>query len=234
MAALSMLTTPLLLLMAETQQQQQQHQQHCGSGSGAAGQRLLFGDHHIAIELDSETLGVLNVSVCADDGRVQGFVAADDGSGTATAASLWQLNTTNCSSTIPAGTRVDGGSPASERTRMLLNTTATTKVLVLRWAGVQLASPTGTTADVELNVTLTASMPGRLSLSAAVTSGSGVCVQALALPNLPRMHLRGPSTDAMFLPMFFGHLGDAWGTPAGPHCGDPTGQNCAQGTLSLN
>eukprot|EP01051_Picozoa_sp_SAG22_P013463 SAG22_NODE_1510_length_4262_cov_37.593082_4_plen_503_part_01 len=224
--------------------------QLCGTAPGhvhrsgappPAGAALVFGDALISVQLDAE-YSLLNVTVCSPTGggyphaggRAQGFVP-----GGAAPAPLWQLNTTDCETNwttgaerlamIPGGVRVDGATVAAARSHKL-----TDAQLSLRWDGVRLPAggmaKAGSTVSVVLNLSLVA--PGRLAFTAAVSrSAAGICLQALALPNLPAMHLRSPELDTMFLPQFFGHIGDAWGGAAGPLCGSG---NCDLDQASTN
>lgn len=186
----------------------------CG-GQPSDASTLVVGDSLIGLHLDSDTFSVINVTVCRGSSQ-QGFVSAGP------AVSLWQLNSTGCVSDwasnpsrqamIPGGQRVDSSSPVGRRVSRVLSVGGA-QVTVLRWEGVQLpdgaSAHKGATVTVEVNVTVSALLPGRLTMSASVDrSHKGTCLQALALPNLPRLHLRSLAEDEMLLPEFFGVLGD--------------------------
>eukprot|EP01048_Picozoa_sp_COSAG05_P010562 COSAG05_NODE_937_length_6525_cov_6.136632_8_plen_451_part_00 len=197
----------------------------CGSESTPSGS-MSWGDTRLGLQLDGRG-SLINITACSADGRAQGFIPLG-----APASSLWQLNTTDCMSnfsatpakyaTFPGGVRADGSSSAQQVTRVVLSAGE----LLLEWNGVSLppggsAEPTAT-VNVSLNLTMVKT--GQLAMRVAVDrSMNGICIQALALPNLPLLHLRSPELDTMFLPQFFGHLGDAWGGTKGPDCG---GGNC--------
>ena len=75
---------------------------------------------------------------------------------------------------------------------------------MLEWKGVQ-GLPGDVTADVIINVSMTAKVPGRASFAASVVKhgDSPVCIQCIALPNLPSLVLRS-TDDRMFEPEMFG------------------------------
>jgi hypothetical protein len=193
----------------------------CGSASAPAGSTS-WGDSRLGLQLTRQG-ALVNLTACSADGRAQGFIPAD-----APAASLWQLNTTDCVSnfsasptkfaTFPGGVRVDGLSSAQHVSHVLLPGGG----LLLQWKGVQLP-PGGAlseSASVSVSLKLTMVKSGQLAMTVGVErSEAGICIQALALPNLPLLHLRSRELDQMFLPAFFGHIGDAWGGEKGPNCG---------------
>jgi hypothetical protein len=204
---------------------------------------VVFGDAYVQLALCEATLEISNLTATRG-GRVQGFVSDD----TAGRASLWLLNATNCSGRfLPNGAQVDATSQADSRTHAVASTAAGAKTLVLRWLGVR-GLPGSVAVDVTMNVSLSTAQPGRLTFSATVVKshpgGAALCIQTLALPNLPSLVLRSPA-DTIFRPQAFGTLsgiGDGFVTPndnLNVHMGDsrpalgPNGGKAAMQWMAL-
>lgn len=174
---------------------------------------VLFGDAYVQLALCEATLEVSNLTATRG-GRVQGFVQ----DGAPGRASLWLLNATNCSGRfLPNGAQISAASQADERTHAVVPNSSD-KTLVLRWLGVR-GLPGSVAVDVTVNVSLLTAQPGRLTFSASVVKshpgGAELCIQALALPNLPSLVLRSPA-DTIFRPQAFGTLsgsGDGYVQP---------------------
>eukprot|EP01051_Picozoa_sp_SAG22_P011911 SAG22_NODE_1187_length_5217_cov_5.282532_4_plen_570_part_00 len=194
-----------------------------GRGPAAA---LVFGPRRFKLRINPATLGLQNISVSSANGAfTQGFTMNSMAPPKRTEYSLWRLNITDCKSTLPQGTRITPclGADCANTSHAL---SADGSTLSLRWQGVPLPPPFGST---RLDVTVTiAQLPGGkpgVSLRGAVglspVTGEQqqpqpqpavpVCLQNLALPTLDGILLRSNATDAMFVPDFFGH--------AGPKCG---------------
>jgi hypothetical protein len=181
---------------------------HSSSGS------FSFGTARFALEFDSTTLALRNITTCtgtaAAGGRSQGFLWPAGPFDVANGFSLWQLNYTDCRSAIPNGVTLDAlGSSAVNRSHSVAPLPAGGgSVLSLRWHGVAVG-PGEPSIDVVITVKV---QPGSAQavLGARVARASGaqmMCIQALTLPNL-RLCQRNAYTDTLFVPWFFGQAGE--------------------------
>ena len=188
-----------------------------------------FGAKNFRLKLNAGTLDLQNITVSSADGAfTQGFIMDTVPSGRA-AHTLWQLNVTDCKSALPEGTRV-AACIASDCANVSHTISADGSTLSLRWDGVPLPPPFTARLDVVVTVAQLpggrsgVSLRGAVGLSAKNAGGFprsrepaeqvddvDVCLQTFALPTLERILLRSEATDAMFMPDFFGHVGECAG-----------------------
>lgn len=176
--------------------------------SASSTDELKFGDGVLQFAFDPVSLSLTNVTA-RHGSRTQGFILGEP-------RSLWQLNATNCSEVLPKGSQVDGQSTCTSCTHRLV-TDATTRTLELLWYGVQ-GLPGGARVDVAVNISMTSAHPGRAHFSATVTKQPGsslLCIQFLALPNLPSLvGARYSGSEWVFNPRAFGQTTEFVGAGA--------------------
>ena len=178
---------------------------------------IVFGDAALNFSFDPSTLNIINITA-AHLKRAQGFLYET------APHSLWQLNATNCSEFLPLGQQIDSTSPCTGRSHQVVDGSDSgiaSRTLVLEWKGVRGLSA-NVTADVTINISMAPSIPGRASFAASVVTHSqgdhseSICIQCMALPNLPSLVLRS-TDDRMFEPEFFGTVtgvGDGYEMPS--------------------
>jgi hypothetical protein len=187
---------------------------------GPTAQALEFGPKAFRLRLNPATLGLQNISVSSADGAfTQGFIMDTFPPPKQTEYDLWHLNITDCTATLPEGTRV---TPCieSDCANTSHSLSSDGSALTLRWDGVPLPKPFTARLDVAVTITqLPDAKPGvalrgtvGLSPGSSGSDSAGqVCLQNLALPTLEGIPMRSEETDAMFVPDFFGHSGKCSG-----------------------
>jgi hypothetical protein len=180
------------------------------------GRIFKFGSKNFTLSFEAQSLAILNISTCRTGVATghQGFLWPTGDVPAIKRFSLWQLNFSDCSETMPAGTQID-----ALRDTHAANTSYTTSsvpgglVLTLSWYGVQSASH-ATVLDAVLDVNVTITMldvaPRQVTLHGSVRKHSRqprICLQNMALPNLEHLVFRTPEQDTAFAPYYFGNLG---------------------------
>eukprot|EP01052_Picozoa_sp_SAG31_P029775 SAG31_NODE_2990_length_4812_cov_6.899215_2_plen_779_part_00 len=179
---------------------------------------LLWGPKGFQLELDSHTLELRNISVSSADGRLsQAFVQNTEPAPKRTQNALWTLNISDCTTAIPFGVKVNPcqGSDCAATSHKV---SADGRTLMLRWHGVPLPTSMQREPRLEVIVNITqrtgdrpgVTLRGSVRLAASVTA-SRICLQSFALPTLGSIPLQSNETDAMFVPYFFGHVGQCAG-----------------------
>ena len=163
---------------------------------------------------DAASLALLSVATTSkSSGRTQNFLLPTVDQGPEK-HSLWQLNFTDCRTVMPHGWdghawQLDSGSPTVNRSYTIASVPHGGVKASLRWLGV--SSPQSLhLLDVTVTITVPAQGSSMLTMRGHVHKRGqpGICIQNMALPNLERMVLRSPQLDSLFVPWYFGQVGD--------------------------